>query len=450
MFRRRFAGLIAVLMSLTLVLGACGGGSQPAQPAQPAPSQSQAPPASPPAPAQPVVLKVAYQKSPIQDIWIEKMVDWGKQNNITVEPNAISYEVYVQKVSANLLAPKGEYDVIWQNDDWGQLWGPRIEPLPPDLANAFQPFDLEPFMVNGKATAAPMVLTAGVFFYRTDLIKPEEFPKTWDELVQVSKQLQAEGKVKWGFVAGMKYPHSWFSLLWSLWSNGGDVLLPVFERDNAALAKNGWKSGATQPEFKQMVEFWHDAINLHKIAPPGITGYTRNDADPLFLGGEAAITMQDSTVWGAFNDASKSKVAGKIGIASWPTGPKGQQRIGWADAWAWAVPTNAPQKEAAFRLIKGVTTDAAWVEEATKKTGGVPGLKAVGDKLQKEDPVFGKIVAATIGAPKRVHSAYYMPEWPEVHTALADYVIKALTGPKDGIDAQLKALDAEVGRIMKK
>src|SRR2546422_5359282 len=51
-----------------------------------------------------------------------------------------------------------------------------------------------------------------------------------------------DGKVKWGFVGGMKYPHGWFTFFWSIWANGGDLMLPVHERRNAELAKNGWKS----------------------------------------------------------------------------------------------------------------------------------------------------------------------------------------------------------------
>ena len=45
-------------------------------------------------------------------------------------------------------------------------------------------------------------------------------------LVTVSKKLQAEGKVKFGYVGGMAMNHSWFSWFWSMWGNNCDVLMP--------------------------------------------------------------------------------------------------------------------------------------------------------------------------------------------------------------------------------
>src|SRR2546422_3047431 len=104
-----------------------------------------------------------------------------------------------------------------------------------------------------------------------------------------------DGKVKWGFVGGMKYPHGWFTFFWSIWANGGDLMLPVHERRNAELAKNGWKSGLAQPEAVQAVEFWWDNIHTHKIAPPGQPGYSRDDANAIFMAGESGPSEGGTT-----------------------------------------------------------------------------------------------------------------------------------------------------------
>ena len=58
-----------------------------------------------------------------------------------------------------------------------------------------------------------MAHTVGTFFYRSDIVKPEEVPKTFDELVTVSQRLQKEGKAKWGYVGGMTMNNTWFSLV---------------------------------------------------------------------------------------------------------------------------------------------------------------------------------------------------------------------------------------------
>jgi len=48
-------------------------------------------------------------------------------------------------------------------------------------------FIMEPyFQWEGHDTAVPFVETIGTFFYRTDLLKDNEVPRTWDELVRTS------------------------------------------------------------------------------------------------------------------------------------------------------------------------------------------------------------------------------------------------------------------------
>ena len=77
----------------------------------------------------------------------------------------------------------------------------------------------------------------------------------------------------------------------------------------------------TEPCMQQTVEYWWDAINTHKIAPRGMPAYDRNEANAIFMAGDAAFTVADSLWWGTFNDPAKSKVAGRVAAARFPLGP---------------------------------------------------------------------------------------------------------------------------------
>ena len=72
----------------------------------------------------------------------------------------------------------------------------------------------------------------------------------------MSKKLQAENKIKFGYVGGMSMNNSWFTFFWSMWGNNCDVLMPFYERDDKKLAANGWKAGTDQPCNRETVEFW--------------------------------------------------------------------------------------------------------------------------------------------------------------------------------------------------
>ena len=51
--------------------------------------------------------------------------------------------------------------------------------------------------------------------------------------------------------------------------------------------------------------------------------------------------------------------------------------------------------------------------------------------------MFRKFRAATVESEKIIHGAYYFPRWPEFFATGIDHMVKAVTGPRDGIKAAL-------------
>jgi ABC-type glycerol-3-phosphate transport system substrate-binding protein len=194
-------------------------------------------------------------------------------------------------------------------------------------------------------------------------------PTTFAQLVSVSQRLQKEGKVKWGYVGGMTMNNTWFSLWWTVWANNCDILKPLFERDSDKLADAKFEPAVTEPCHREIVEFWWDAINTHKISPPGMTAYGRNEANAIFMAGEAAFTLVDSTHFGEFNDPKRSKIVGKIGMAPFPVGPRAQKPTSWNEIWGWAIPKGVPaeRKKLAKEMLSAMMSDEAGQIEMWKK-----------------------------------------------------------------------------------
>ncbi len=240
-------------------------------------------------------LKVGYMKHPIHEASVAMMEKWANEHDVTLVKIPMAYDIFQEKVTATLTSGGDQFDVIWHNDDWGQLWKKWVEPTD-DVAGmdkvAKKPLDA---FINddGKVTVVPMAHTVGTFFYRTDLVDEDEVPTTFEELVEVSKRLQEEGKVKWGYVGGMKMNHTWFTFWWSMWANHCDIFLPIYERDNKVLEENGWTPALTEDCQREIVEFWWDALHDNKISPPGMTAYGRDEANAIFMAGDAAFTVVD-------------------------------------------------------------------------------------------------------------------------------------------------------------
>ena len=97
----------------------------------------------------------------------------GYQAGRSLNRTVTSYAVYLPKITQMLTSGANDQcDIIWNNDDWGQDLAQYLEPLDdvPDARNV-EVGQLEPFHnADGKTTAVSMTTTAGILFYRTDLI----------------------------------------------------------------------------------------------------------------------------------------------------------------------------------------------------------------------------------------------------------------------------------------
>ena len=135
-------------------------------------------------------LRIGYQPSPIQDASIAKFETWGAKNGIKIVKVPNSYGVYVEKMTASLTSNSDQYDVIWHNDDWGQLWAHLLE-LTDDVPGLqfAEKWGMDKVVfgnAQGQNTVVPMGQTFSVFFYRSDLVQPNEVPKTLAEVVAVT------------------------------------------------------------------------------------------------------------------------------------------------------------------------------------------------------------------------------------------------------------------------
>ena len=384
-------------------------------------------------------LRIGYQPSPIQDASIAMFETWGAKNGIKIVKVPNSYGVYVEKMTASLTSNSDQFDVIWHNDDWGQTWAHLLEPTDDIEALKYaEKWGMAPVVfanADGKNTVVPMGQTFSVFFYRSDLVKSEEVPKTHADLVAMSKKLQGENKVKFGYVGGMSMNNTWFTFFWSMWGNNCDVLMPFYERDNKKLAANGWKSSMDQPCMKETVEYWWDAINTHKISPRGMPAYDRNEANAVFMSGDAAFTVADSLWWATFNDPAKSKIVGKVAAARFPLGPNRTQPFAWDDIWGWAIPKtiSAERKKLAKEMLGAMMVDKEGQFKLWKATGAPPPNTEFWPEIAAQDPFMKLLKESVLDSPDKVRGAYYFPQWPAVHKAFSDNVIKAITGKREDI-----------------
>jgi ABC-type glycerol-3-phosphate transport system substrate-binding protein len=88
-------------------------------------------------------------------------------------------------------------------------------------------------------------------------------------------------------------------------------------------------------------------------------------------------------------------------------------------------------------MLSAVMADEEGQVAMWKATGGPPPNVKLWDKIANQDPDFRSLLNAVFNQKPVAHSAYYFAEWPAVHKAYSDVVIKALSGKREDIQKVL-------------
>ncbi len=114
-----------------------------------------------------------------------------------------------------IAGPAGEGpDIIIGAHDWlGELvTNGLLEPLDlGDKAQSFDPVSLQALTYNGQLYGMPYAVEAIALVYNKDLV-PEP-PKTWEEMKEIARNLQAQGKVEQGYVLQQGDPYHTYPII---------------------------------------------------------------------------------------------------------------------------------------------------------------------------------------------------------------------------------------------
>ncbi|MGH8002637.1 MAG: extracellular solute-binding protein, partial [Brasilonema sp.] len=172
-----------------------------------------------------------------------------------------------------------------------------------ELAGFF-PAHVEAGRYEGKLYRIPMYAAGGVLYYRKDLLQQAGFqpPETFADLLRISKSLQEQGKVKWGYLWQGRQSEGLVAMfLEVLQGFGGFWMNP-----------NNLEVGLDRPETLKAIAFLKETIQ-QGISPPGVTTYIEEDTRRIFQSGQAAFLRSWPYVWPLAN-AEDSPIKGKIAM----------------------------------------------------------------------------------------------------------------------------------------
>jgi multiple sugar transport system substrate-binding protein len=357
---------------------------------------------------------------------------------VELPPPSSSTEVH-QALVQQLARRNGSPDVFTQDIIWIAEFAAAGWALPlDDVVDAAAKKEYFPGIIDGctwqgKLTALPWFVDSGMLYYRTDLVG-DKAPETWAELADSATKLMADGKARFGFLWQAKQAEVLVC----------DLVSFVTSNNGGILAADGKTVLIAEPAAVEAVQFMHDTIARYKISPQDVLSWDEEPSRRPFTAGQAAYLRNWSYVWTIAQDASESKVVGKVGVAPLPhfKGGKSAAALG---GYQYGVNASTQNREAALDFVQWMSSPETQLRFAIQ-LGLAPTRQAVFDEpaLATAQPFMQTLKPVFVGATPRPVT----PKYPQVTLVLQSEVSRALVSgdvkgalgtAKERIEAIVKA-----------
>jgi multiple sugar transport system substrate-binding protein len=294
---------------------------------------------------------------------------------------------------------------------------------------------------GGKRCAMPFLADAYGMFYNKDLFAKAGIagpPKTLDELTEDAKKLTVrnpDGSLKTvGFLP-----------LYDFYENAAAHLAPAVGAK--WLTDDGKSAVGTDPAWKTLLTWqknlvdWYGYANLTKFKAGLGDEFS---ADNAFQKGQVAINIDAEYRLAFLKDQSPNL---KYGVAPLPTADPARYGGGYVTGNIMGISKNAKNPEAAWALIKYLTTDDAAVTKLAGLIKNVPTTtKSIADPALNADPDF-KAFIDIFNSPNS-QTTPPSASGPAYQETFGQFLVNYQAGKVKDLDAGLADADKKVNSVM--
>lgn len=347
----RHLGLTAAMIAGSVLLAACGAGSQtPASVAKVVPCDF-------PPPDQPVKINVLAYNSSAIDPFTNSMVKSCTKDNVEIRHDPIDFGGQYTKTPITLAAPTGTYDIIEAYSSTISTFAAKGQLRPvDDLFEKYKdkydlggldPQMLEGFSYDGKLYGLPMQANVGLMTYRKDIFDELglEAPATYEDLVAAGQAIQEAGKMDYPIAMPASDPNTWYEQVMS--SQGMTYVdletnEPTFDTPEA---ERGLQS----------------LVDLTPYMDPQVSTFDQPKVQQQLYNGKAAIAIMFSGRMGDLLQPENSQYSENFAFAAPPSIEPGGNTGSSLSVDGWVIPANSKvDPDLLFQVIaSSVTQEAA-------------------------------------------------------------------------------------------
>lgn len=376
--------------------------------------------------------------------------DYGSQFGIHINIAQFPYANLFEKELIDLKSRTGAYDLIMLDDPWfprfanehllteltpllrgSGLASPDTDFVETSLALCRHPYE------SGPLYALPYVGNSQLFFYRKDLFEKYSLkpPASWTDALTAVKTIHENEKA--GANGGQVYGY----VMRAAQGNAAVAdFMPIFWAFGGEMFDAGGKPTVNSPAGIAALEFM---VELGKYSPPGYASFNADDVGAHLLQGTAAMSINWPAWISSFNDASKSKVVGKMEFTTLPAAQKqGQAEIG---NWLIAIPRDSHNAQLAVEFLIWATSAEQMKRSAQR--GNPPTRKSLfqDPELLQKYPAYPAQLRSLESSRPRPRT----PQWNEIENAFGIFLSKANSGTLSPAEAMNQA-NAEIEKILQR
>ena len=395
-------------------------------------------------------ISIAINDSPWKPA-VEKIVPlYEEQTGNKIKLHVFPYGGLYEKLVTASSMQSSEFDIVFMDAGWTPLlyssgYITPIREVDPD-------FELDPAILeygyftrwnkeknypdaNGELMSLPINGNLQLLYYRKDILEKlgVEAPKTWDDVLNIAKQVHDPGNGFYGFVTGGQTGNRVaYDFLPFLFSHGGSIFANPAEGDFTVTINNDAGKRAVRTWMTLMKEY----------GPPNIADVSQADVMSYLTTGKVAMGITVAAQYSFMDNPEYSVVLGQIDFVVPPAG-EGGQPASVIGSWFMGIPKGSTNKEAALDFMKWATSYEVQREYAM--AGSVPVRSDIyeSDVADKQELRYLKAMkdAAKYSVPRPGITAYT-----QVEDIIGLYLNKALIGEMSGEEA-LDQIAAEASKV---
>jgi ABC-type glycerol-3-phosphate transport system substrate-binding protein len=477
---------LAVILAIVTVVAACSAPAAPpaappaAQPTSPPAAATEAPAAATEAPAAatevpptldpsqptpeptPVVNAFGQCTEPLRlwhgltgsdgAVFAEMLQQYSEANpDACFESQGIPWDLFFQKYPTAVAAGTPPDLVIFHAAEVNQMASEGLmQPMDDFFTSSglgkdqFNDVLINQITVDGQTYAVPFDNHGWLNWVNTKVISdagldPENLPENGTDFIEWAQQITTDVNGKHpneeGFdpnnVAVWAIYWTWprYTVPSSLWQFGGGVI-----------SEDGTEATLDSPESIAAIQFWHDLMYKHYVAPPALPGLPYGGE--LYQNNGIALWWEGTWTGGYMRDRPEvAAVTVPQFINS--LAPDGKQAMKF-DSHIFSVPTGANEanKAQSYNMIKYLLENGAY----WATSGQVPALKSVQQSAEVQAIPSVAKAAEEFNAIGRTDFAH--KNFIEIQTAYETAVGAALASPDADVEAILKDGDATIQAIL--